>query len=140
MPSYKLPELQTQAQHDIYTMDGGTEAGSPGKWERQVSIPSSPEILAALEVGEEASVTLRGKIIESTRSDKDGGRNNFVLSITEVDAYMTQEDLEADFSLDPTRTGLSDADEMESMDLAETQMDKGFGNGRGQFGSGRSNY
>lgn len=71
--------------------DGPTtmpEEGKPRKHYPTVYVKASPEIIAALEVGEAAEVTLRGKIVGLTAEDREqGGRHELQIELREVEAY-----------------------------------------------------
>lgn len=94
MPTYTLPQINGEDDRDgIAPIDpAGTvrdEYTFPDEWDRRVSIPVNDAILAALAVGDPATVTLRCRVEEMTRNQSrtGAGRTNITVSIDAVDAY-----------------------------------------------------
>lgn len=96
MPKFTLP--------DIPEMDSGADNTEPAvkgsesdnvwpyKWDRSIRIPVNAKILASLEVGKVAQVTLRGKISGLNRQEaEDANRCHLEISIASVEAYPAQE-------------------------------------------------
>jgi len=60
-----------------------------------VYVKASPEIIDALEVGQPAVVTLKGKIVGLTAEDREqGGRHELQIELREVEAYPAEGDEE----------------------------------------------
>ena len=88
MPHYKLPPLQPTANKSTEGPVAAGESTFPDSWDRRVTIPVSPEILAALTVGDEVSIELKGTLEElSSKRSGGNGRTTLTLSISEVEAY-----------------------------------------------------
>lgn len=91
MPKYTLPPPQgpEQAVAEAPVRD---DYSYPDEWARRITIPVDDAILAAMQVGGEVEITLRGTLDELTNSDStlSGGRKNITVSITEVEAYMDE--------------------------------------------------
>lgn len=81
MPRYKLPPPPSPRKDDapVYA-----ESDVPDEWARRIHIPVNEEIIQALRVGEQATVTLTGEIYELSSSQ---GRDNLAIQVEVVDAY-----------------------------------------------------
>jgi len=66
MPKFELPEV---AENDMGMME---EAAEFPYTSPSLFIPANQEILAALEVGKEVEIRLRGKVSETVMRDKEG--------------------------------------------------------------------
>jgi hypothetical protein len=119
MPRYKLPPVKAGNSDQGAVASVREDYSYPDEWARQLTIPVNSEILAALEVGGEVSITLKGSLQElsNNQSSTDQGRTSLTVSVSEVEAYMVKEDV------------MSEKEEM----LA------GFGAKRGRFGGPRNN-
>jgi len=81
-----------------------------------VYVKASPEIIDALEVGEAAIVTLKGKIIGLTAETREqGGRHELQIELREVEAY-------------PVEGGEDEPEEKEP--TMKDAIDKGLGYGK----------
>lgn len=90
MPVYKVKPEQD------YPMPMETSARKKEKRYPTVTVPVSPEIIAALEVGGDVEVTLKGKVRalesrQSTDSDPYSNRNEMRVELREVEAYPSEE-------------------------------------------------
>jgi len=88
VPKYKLPPPQGPEQ--AVEAPVRVDYSYPDEWARRITIPVDDAILAAMQVGGEVEITLKGTLDELTNSDStvSGGRKNITVSITEVEAYM----------------------------------------------------
>jgi hypothetical protein len=78
-----------------------------------VTIPVSPEIIAALEVGGDVVVELKGKVRalesrQSTESDPYSNRNELRVELRVVEAYPSEEEEEAAEDKEPDMKGAID--------------------------------
>jgi hypothetical protein len=115
MPVYKVkPEKN-------YPEMVGASSTKKKKRYPSVAIPVSPEIIAALEVGGQVEVTLKGKVVglesrQSSDSDPYSNRNDLRVELRVVEAYPDEGET-AD-------NAAEDAAESESMG---SEIDKGLG-------------
>lgn len=86
MPHYQLPPVKTEKESNVPAPSG--LSSDFDDWSRRITIPVNKEILAALEVDGEATITLRGKITSLSSSEGvDHSSTNVTISIDSVDAY-----------------------------------------------------
>jgi hypothetical protein len=113
MPTYKVKPEQD---YPITAMPGKGEKNK--KRYPTVNIPVSPEIIAALKVGGDVEVTLKGKVRglesrQSTDNDPYNNRNELRVELRVVDAYQAE--------------GGADDEEEEAEPTMKDAIDKGLG-------------
>lgn len=93
MPKFILPELKSEGGNVPMVEDSEYDPLTEDAWYRKVRIPASKEIIDALNVGDTATVKLRGiiKTLESTEKAEGKERQEFELSISSVEAYSENE-------------------------------------------------
>jgi hypothetical protein len=97
MPKFTLPEIKKpkkdkQAQGIAPSMDD--------TWRRHITIPANKEILDALNVGDECTITLSGKVNELVKREGAEYKDmHFGVEVSSVEAYpITNEKAEKQFS------------------------------------------
>lgn len=104
MPKWNLPPIKRkrdEEKEEVLMPAMGDRESFPSAWERQIRVPCSPEILAALQVGAEAEVSLKG-VISGLSSDKHSAY--LTIDIEQVEAYGEsdpEEDMEEGFKRGP---------------------------------------
>ena len=83
MPKYKLPKLEEEDDKYIEPV----RENWPSQWDREIRIPVNKAILAKLEVGKSATITLTGKVEGLTDEERENGRNRteVLLVVSEVE-------------------------------------------------------
>ncbi len=90
MPKYTLPKLKEgNTHHEDKLATESEEDDFPRRWDREIRIPVSAEILKTLKVGESVDVLLTGKVEGLINEEHEKGRNRteMTLHITAVEAY-----------------------------------------------------
>jgi hypothetical protein len=89
MPKFKLPELKKPKR------DKGAEVAPmmDDAWRRNITIPANKEILDALNVGDECTITLTGKVNELVKREGAEYKDmHFGIEVSSVEAYPTSND------------------------------------------------
>ena len=87
MPTYKLPAEKKRDDKPV------PEMTSPNNYQRRASLPANTEILEAFQVGDEVTITLKGKVIGLRNSQSTDYKDQSIeVQITEVSAYPVDAD------------------------------------------------
>lgn len=92
MPKYKLPPLKKPKSKEAKEM-AGCDNYYDDEWRRKIRLPANNEILEALTIDEEVTVTLRGKVCElQSRESDNQSKIEFEVIVSEVEAYPNTKD------------------------------------------------
>jgi hypothetical protein len=103
MPKFNYPDLPEGQEKP---MEASIAAGPdkeeqrvwPDSWERRIRLPVSPEITQSFTDGDEATVTLTGKIVGISSNSENGMSRHYIeLEASGIDAYPAGES-EEDFA------------------------------------------
>lgn len=96
MPKWNLPPIERPKDKEPvndYPLASSQAGQFPDLYDRQIRIPANSAIIKALKVGEDGTVTLRGKISELSSNESMNGRDRTMLTIEldSVEAYGAED-------------------------------------------------